>query len=296
MTTARETPQHRAGHGGGGTGTGSLSIGELAERTGVSSVTLRSWERRLGFPVPLRTVGGQRRYLTDDVERVRRVLAERDRGLTLKAAVESVARDEPAPEVGSASLYAALRAAHPQLDPIRVSRRVMQALTWSIEDECLAHATRPLLLGGFQDVPSYRRAGRRWRELARTAERAVVFSGFADHDLGGAPAQVALPQDSPMLNEWSVVCLDAQLSVVLVAWEPPLAGERSEPQDARRFEGLLSLEPDVVRSAAAHLGAVAADLGAGDLVAVPARPAAGSAEDAGRTASLLRRFATYADR
>ena len=156
-----------------------LTIGDLESRTGVASATLRAWERRFGFPTPVRTTGGQRRYPVSEVERVLRVADERRRGLTLGAAVRATLRGEG---VGAGSLFAALRTAHPDLEPIRVTMRVMKALTWSIEDECLAHASRPLLYGCFQTERTFRVAGRRWRELARAASSAVVMSDFESTD------------------------------------------------------------------------------------------------------------------
>jgi len=67
-----------------------LRIGDVAKRTGVRASTIRAWERRLGFPEPARSPGGQRAYSESDVERVgavRRLVAE---GMTLPAAVERV--------------------------------------------------------------------------------------------------------------------------------------------------------------------------------------------------------------
>ena len=198
-----------------------FTIGDLEAMTGVTGATLRTWERRFGFPVPARTAGGQRRYLAADAARVRRVIDERGRGLTLEAAIRAVVRDGQA---GAGSLFAELRSTHPHLDPIQVSMRVMKALTWSIEDECMAHASRPLLFGCFQNEHTFELAGLRWRELARSAAAAVVMSDFPVNDASAAPARVALPPRSPMLNEWAVVCLDPRLSAVLVAWEPPRSG------------------------------------------------------------------------
>lgn len=265
-----------------------LSIGEVEERTGLPASTIRSWERRVGFPVPVRTAGGQRRYVARDAARIARVLEQRERGLSLAAAIRAVLRED---EVGADSLYADLRAAHPHLDPVRAGLRVMRALSWAIEDECLAHASRPLILGCFQTELSYRVAGRRWRELARSADAAVVLSDFADPHLQGSPVEVSLPSDSPMLNEWSLVCHDPQLSVVLAAWEVPRSGLQAGP---RRFESVLSLEPDVVRDAATRMAAMIATSGGPDLGTVVATHADGAREDPRRSASLLRRFAAYA--
>ena len=59
------------------------SIGAVSGLTGVTSSTLRTWERRYGAVTPARTPGGGRRYTEADVERVQ-LLA------TLIRAVESL--------------------------------------------------------------------------------------------------------------------------------------------------------------------------------------------------------------
>ena len=43
---------------------------------GVSPNTLRSWERRYGFPRPRRTPGGHRQYALGEIESLRATLAE----------------------------------------------------------------------------------------------------------------------------------------------------------------------------------------------------------------------------
>jgi methanogenic corrinoid protein MtbC1 len=50
-----------------------LTIGALARATGVPVETLRTWERRYGFPVAERTASGHRRYALHTVERIRLV-------------------------------------------------------------------------------------------------------------------------------------------------------------------------------------------------------------------------------
>lgn len=263
-----------------------LTIGEVEARTGVPTATLRSWEQRFGFPAPDRSAGGQRRYSEDQVDLVRRVVAERSRGLGLAAAVARVVGTDT-----ERSAFADLREAHPHLDVLTVGVRTMNALTFAIEDECLAHASRPVLLGCFQSPRSFALAGRRWRELARRAERAVVLSSFDETDTAAdGPERAALPPDSPLLNEWGLVCQDAELTVALVAWERLPAG-RGGP---RVFEAVISIEPDVVRDAAARYAQAARDAGLPEpdrLVPADTTPEA----DPRRTMSLLRRFATYAD-
>src|SRR5438270_7627152 len=67
-----------------------LRVGDVARRTGVSTSTLRAWERRFGLLEPERTPGGQRLYDDADVERVAAVRRLVDEGLSLPAAVARV--------------------------------------------------------------------------------------------------------------------------------------------------------------------------------------------------------------
>jgi PAS domain S-box-containing protein len=67
-----------------------IRVGELARRTGVSTSTLRAWERRFGLPEPQRSPGGQRLYDDADVEQVAAVRRLVDEGLSLPAAVARV--------------------------------------------------------------------------------------------------------------------------------------------------------------------------------------------------------------
>lgn len=48
----------------------SLTTSEVSSRTGVPVPTIRSWERRYGWPSPRRTGGGHRRYSAEEVNRL----------------------------------------------------------------------------------------------------------------------------------------------------------------------------------------------------------------------------------
>ena len=48
-----------------------MNIAAVERDTGLSKDTLRVWERRYGFPAPLRDAAGQRVYSVDDVEKLR---------------------------------------------------------------------------------------------------------------------------------------------------------------------------------------------------------------------------------
>ena len=90
----------------------SLTIREVAARSGVPAGTLRMWEERYGFPKPERLPSGHRRFSEDQVDQVRAVVAAREGGLSLPAAIERI---NGAPAERRESLYALLRLRRPEL-------------------------------------------------------------------------------------------------------------------------------------------------------------------------------------
>lgn len=48
-----------------------LSMGDICSATGLSADVVRVWERRYGFPVPVRLPSGHRRYRQEDLRRLR---------------------------------------------------------------------------------------------------------------------------------------------------------------------------------------------------------------------------------
>lgn len=58
-----------------------LSIGALSRATGIPVETLRTWESRYGYPVPVRKPSGHRVYPVSSVPRLRRVAEALARGL-----------------------------------------------------------------------------------------------------------------------------------------------------------------------------------------------------------------------
>lgn len=59
---------------------GDHAIAEVALETGVQKDTLRVWERRYGFPVPVRDAQGERRYSDEQVHRLRLIKRLLDAG------------------------------------------------------------------------------------------------------------------------------------------------------------------------------------------------------------------------
>lgn len=234
-----------------------LSISDLADRTGLTPATLRTWESRHGFPVPHRLAGGHRRYSEAHVAQVEQVLRHRTGGMTLEAAVERV-RD--AAVAGDRSVFATLRRSHPQLPVQTLRKSTLLALSRSLEDECCARAERPVLFGSFQHRRFFERARHRWDELARTARTAVAVADFGAAEdasaavVAGTPTLVHVPASAPMRREWTVVCDAPDYPACMTAWELP--GQSGTPDSERLFEALWTLDPAIVRAATvqgAHL-------------------------------------------
>ncbi len=64
-----------------------ISATDFAALTGVSRERLRTWERRHGFPIPVRAHGGARRYAVDDVARVVAVRRAVESGVPIPSAI-----------------------------------------------------------------------------------------------------------------------------------------------------------------------------------------------------------------
>lgn len=281
-----------------------LSIGELAERTGISAPTLRMWEQRHGFPVAQRLPSGHRRYREDDVALVQQVARRRDSGIRLEQAIAGVRTSFTPP---AASVFAELRRLNPALPVHRLSKSTLIAMSWAIEDEFVAQARRPRLYGAFQRAEFYAASRRRWHDLARVARSTTVFADFDDTDPvtpTGEPRRVALAPDAPMRNEWALVCEADDLPVVLTAWELP--GQAATADERREFEAMWSLRPADVHAAARACAAVAgADVTTLDAGTTPAlvglRPVAGderasAVADPVAAAALFARMVAYVDR
>ncbi len=277
----------------------SLTIGDLAERTGLKPATLRMWETRHGFPRAERRDSGHRRYSESDVELVRQVVRRRDSGARLEVVIAEVALIQAAVEdpPGAPSVYAVLRRKHPALQPQRLKKSTLIALSWAIEDECCARAERPVIFGSFQKERYFRAAEERWIELSRIARSATAFADFRDTATSvDGPSLVHLPADAPMRKEWVVVCDAPDYPAMLTAWELP--GQSTVTDRQRLFEAIWTVEPAAVRDAARACAQVALQLGdAGaapllyELAGNPPHPPA----ELLKATSLLNRVVAYVD-
>ncbi|MEY2533256.1 MAG: MerR family transcriptional regulator, light-induced transcriptional regulator [bacterium] len=237
-----------------------LAIRDLAEQTGLAAGTIRMWEQRYGFPAPLRTSSGHRRYTAEDVDTLRRAQAFRRRGLSVPAAIER------AREAGGASdrpsLYAAVAASEHGAPPQVLRRSTLEALSRAIEHETLARAAAPVLVGAFQRERFYRPIEARWRRMAAHADAAVVFADFpAVRRPAGAPVELPVDAAEALGNEWAVIVDAPGFAASLLAWERPGVADTGAPGDGeRRFETIWTLDPVSTRRAARAAARLAAGI------------------------------------
>ncbi len=274
-----------------------LSIGDLADATGVSTATLRIWETRHGFPEPTRLASGHRRYGETDVRAVRRVVDLRDSGVRLDAAIAQALAATPAGarEPGSESVFARLRHSYPALLPGRLSKSTLLAMSWAIEDEFCAQARRGHVFGAFQEAHRFESARARWTDLARVSSSTFVFADF-EALVETSPTLVPLAPDAPMVREWAVVCDTPEMPMALTAWELPGQGHARDGD--RVFECLWTVEPGPVREAARVCAGVAAQAGstlAAEVVEELAAPVDSSHIDIAALTSLFNRSVSYVD-
>ena len=230
-----------------------LSIGDVVAATGVGEATLRAWERRFGFPAPRREPSGHRRYSREEVERIRAVVRERDRGLSLVVAIERVTAEPSGPP----SLFAPLRERRPDLLPVALRKPQMLHLSRAVEEESAARAERALMVGAFQRPDRYRASEARWRRLARGAGLTFVLATFDKaRTPEDGPVEVPISGGEPVADEWAVICLAPGYSACLIGWET--VGATGLPEDERTFDALLSVEPSVVREVAGAAIGIAA--------------------------------------
>jgi MerR family transcriptional regulator, light-induced transcriptional regulator len=273
-----------------------LTIGDLANRSGLTPATLRAWETRHGFPRPHRLPSGHRRYDEQDLALVRQVLRRKAAGVRLESAIAEAAAARRTPV---ASVFAELRRAYPQAPAQPLRKSTLLALTWAMEDECCARAQRPTLFAAFQHERFFRQAEARWADLSRTSRSTAVFADFATdgaHRSSSGAACVHLPEQAPMRREWSLVCDAPDHPAALAAWELP--GQAGTRDADRLFECVWTLDPAAVRDAARACAALVSDLApdlAEDLDALDTVPNEPS-EDLLAATTMFTRLLGYVDK
>jgi DNA-binding transcriptional MerR regulator len=167
---------------------GSYSSGEAAARAGLARQTLLSWERRYGFPQPLRNARGHRRYTDADVMAIALVRAIVDQGCSIEDAIARVA-DSTSRETEPSHDYSLLLAALDNMPhPVAVLRSpdfrfvyVNRALSKAVPAARVGTTVEAVLegRGGVTALEWVVRTGEAWHERAEPVEVAGKTRYFA---------------------------------------------------------------------------------------------------------------------
>lgn len=130
-----------------------LAISSVSSLLGIPIPTIRSWERRYGYPTPHRTDGRHRRYSTAEVDLLRALRDEITRGHPAREAVDMVRRGRPAGGADRDGRIDDFLTSAMRLDPIGLRR----ALDSAVESIGVEAAIRDV------GLPAMREMGSRWR-------------------------------------------------------------------------------------------------------------------------------------
>lgn len=130
-------------------------------------------------------------------------------------------------------------------------KRTMIDLSHAIE-EAAARADQPgWLFAGFQRFSLFRPEAERYAILARHL-RGCYICGLPDAPLPEVPGvtALALPPDSPLCHEWFVVVDGPTFATALLSAD---VNRDALPDPQRRFMGIWSADPTLVRAASRRL-------------------------------------------
>jgi DNA-binding transcriptional MerR regulator len=224
-----------------------------AEILGVSPNTLRSWERRFGYPQPERTPGNHRQYEMVELQTLRDALAETG---NISTAIELARQRQSAPATNSS-----LQAAVESFDEDAADRAMEESLALRPLERSIEELLLPALdeLAGDPERAAELEFGCRWatgwihgaRRLAPSASRPAGILLLETNEAAGVEAVHAQALDLALRRAgFRVLVLSSELEGdrlerALQALEPTaivLCGPHSAGADAaqllRRIRGL----------------------------------------------------------
>jgi MerR family transcriptional regulator, light-induced transcriptional regulator len=242
-----------------------LQIATVSDLLQIPVPTIRSWERRYGFPVPARTRGRHRRYSSEEVEQLRALRDAITHGYAAKEAVEIVRKARVGPTAGAPRVDALLRTAM-DLDP-NGARAVLDEAADSLGVEA---AVIDVMLPAMQEVGSRWKAGtcdaanehlltdavRKW--LARMATLTTPDSRIGSVVLACGPRDL----HTVGLEAFGLLLERRGRSVVMLGALTPLVSLRKAIEDTRASAAVVVAQRSVnLRSAVESLEGIHALLG-----------------------------------
>lgn len=228
---------------------GRYRIQAVAAATGVPAATLRAWERRYGVPTPSRTATAYRLYSEQDMERVRRMRALIERGISASRAAEEVLADGAVAEPTQAVVLDG--------DPFApvVQRIVDAALRFDergLEEAVALAASAGSALTIFERVlgPSVDRIGELWHRGEATVAQEHLLSyvvlrnamellHLAAPDAGRTALLCCFAEEEHLLP-----AIGAALRIASWGFRPIVLGARTPP--SALASGVRGAQPDLV--------------------------------------------------
>jgi DICT domain-containing protein len=142
-------------------------------------------------------------------------------------------------------------------------KNTLVALCHALEDCILATTDcHPLVMTAFQQGKWYLQEADRYGAIADQAQQVVILAspdtGFHQHATSQRPnvELVDLTPDDPVAQEWHLIILSPRYTAMVLCQELSVAdyGPQGRPQHdlERKFYGLWTFDPTLVRQAAAH--------------------------------------------
>lgn len=177
-----------------------FAIGTVERDTGIGRDTLRIWERRYGFPTPMRNDKGERVYSVEQIRRLQRIRRMLDQGLRPGKVVplDDEALDKLADTLPAASLSAQhIDPAHAKLIDLASSGDI-PALTSALEQALARYGLRSFVLDTF--APLTKAVGELWAGGRLQIFEEHILTGHLVRFLDVAMSRVGrLPGDPEVL-------------------------------------------------------------------------------------------------
>jgi len=127
-----------------------LPISAVSDMLGVPVPTIRSWERRYGFPSPPRTEGRHRRYSQAEIDQLRDLRDLITRGYPARQAVAQLRQATASEHGDAAGFVAAVVDGSHRFDP----QAIRDALTAAAESLGVEEAVQRVALAGLREIGS----------------------------------------------------------------------------------------------------------------------------------------------
>ena len=232
------------------------NIRAVEQLTGVPAATLRSWERRYGFPAPERTATARRLYTQHEIDAINWVRERTSRGLTVAQAIRQAAQGpfgwpEPAPSGVSTELVDMLVDAVARFDERDVEAAFSQAFSRLAVDAVLLDVI----------VPALAEIGDRWARGMLSVSAEHFASQLVRRRLVVLLAQQPVMGDLPVVVLACVPGEDHEIGLLMLAiflrWlgiRPIYLGADVPVADLLR--GVTEINPAAVCLSATHAGAI----------------------------------------